>query len=89
MTTAWNSAETAPKNGHLLLLLISELKDLDDCANATEDSKIWRTLGFWNDPEERWQFVGWDWCADTFVEGHGEVIGWLPVPDMPTPVTPL
>ncbi len=73
-----------PKDGSFVLLLI---KSDRDNWYPTEDSEVFRTIGFndfdANGDDDIWRCVGWDWCQDTIVETTGEIIGWLPMPDMP------
>ncbi len=76
----WRPTEIAPKDGTLLLLLVTP----DD--HATEDAAMCRTIGHNNrdnDGEDIWQFAGWCWEQDCFTEGTGKVLGWLPVPPPP------
>jgi len=77
-----NTMDTAPKNGTMLRLAIDHTGVSGACSGGLlEDAtKAW-TIGFnqFEDTgEDRWQFVGWDWCQDTFVDGAGVPIGWLP-----------
>lgn len=64
----------APKDGRLLKLLVKfDENSLDDSLEP-----VW-TIGFNNldnTGEDNWQFVGWDWCGDTFIEGVGTVLDW-------------
>lgn len=80
--TIWNDPETAPKDGTLLRLLVLPSQDHDDPITSFEDSREpYQTIGFnmlKHTLEDVWQFVGWDWCNDSFIDGHGSVIGWLP-----------
>ena len=78
---------TAPKDGTMLCLLVDYS---GDGANPLEDATQAWTIGFNNlaDTEDDvWQFAGWSWEQDCFTEGHGEVIGWLPLHTIPA-VTP-
>lgn len=73
----WQPPDTAPKDSTLLLLLVEP----EQC--ATEDGPLCRTIGgnnFDNDGVDRWQFAGWDWCNDRFIDGIGKVLGWMPLP---------
>lgn len=71
--------ESAPKDGTMLRLLVDYSGE--DGAGALEDAEQAWTIGFNNlrdTDEDEWQFAGWNWSQDCFVEGHGTVIGWLP-----------
>ena len=79
--------ETAPKDGTMLRLLVDYS---GDGANPLEDATQAWTIGFNNlaDTEDDvWQFAGWSWEQDCFTEGHGEVIGWLPLHTIPAAET--
>lgn len=73
-----------PKDGTLLILLVRVI-DRDNWY-PTEDSEIFRTIGS-NDADmngdNTWRCVGWNWCADEFVETTGDILGWLPMPNVP------
>lgn len=72
----WRDMATAPRDGTMLRLLVEFTE------HATEDADQAPTIGannFDNDGEDRWQFAGWCWSHDHFVEGRGEPIGWLPM----------
>jgi hypothetical protein len=77
----WQPIETAPKNGTLLLLLVDYSEGdhwIDD-----EQSGLGRTIGHNNDDNvgegegEGWQFAGWCWTHDHYVEGSGKPIKWM------------
>ncbi|MCC3679189.1 hypothetical protein LLE81_00060 [Staphylococcus epidermidis] len=74
---SWRPMESAPKDGTLLRLLV----EFDDCAIddgegpfATVGQNFLDTTG-----EDAWQFVGWDWEQDVFVDGIGRPVGWMPM----------
>jgi hypothetical protein len=74
---AWRPMDSAPKDGSLLRLLV----EFDDCAIddgegpfATVGQNFMDTTG-----EDAWQFVGWDWEQDCFVDGVGRPVGWMPM----------
>ena len=84
ITQNWFHPDSAPKDNSLLLLLVIP----DD--HATEDAPVCRTIGgnnFINDGLDQWQFAGWCWSHDHFNQGTGTVIGWLPLPQLPVPVS--
>ena len=73
------------KDGTFLILLVKRVDDNDNW-HPTEDNEVFRTIGFNNfdnTGEDYWMCVGWCWCQDVFIETTGEIIGWLPMPDMP------
>lgn len=76
----WLPISTAPKDGKAINLLIASAgreHALRDTNDPTE------TVGFWFEGDEgggKWQFAGWDWCNDIFVDGEGEPIMWAPIP---------
>lgn len=70
---AANAAEIAQMNADGYLWPHTPLEDTADTA--------W-TIGFnslENTGEDTWQFVGWSWSQDCYVEGRGKVVGWLPL----------
>ena len=73
----WFPMEGAPKDGRLIILLIA------DGDNMIDDAEFGRTVGHNNyemDNEDRWQFAGWCWTHDHYVEGRGKPVAWLPFP---------
>jgi hypothetical protein len=86
----WRPIETAPKDGTQVLLLV-EFEE-----HATEDIPgPARTIGANNDGNvppgegEGWQFAGWCWCHDHYVQGTGTPVGWQPMPDLPKEDDPM
>ena len=72
----WRDMATAPRDGTMVRLLVEFTE------HETEDADQAPTIGannFDNDGEDRWQFAGWCWSHDHFVEGKGEPVGWLPM----------
>jgi hypothetical protein len=73
-----------PKDGTFVILLV---KADHENWQPTEDSEIFRTIGF-NDFDENgdndtWRCVGWDWCQDMIIETTGEILAWMPLPEIP------
>lgn len=81
----WRDMASAPRDGTMLRLLVRFEE------HSTEDDEDAPTIGannFDNDGEDRWQFAGWCWSHDHFVDGKGEPIGWLPMFDEPMRTDP-
>ncbi len=94
LVEAARSMETAPTDGTMVRLLIdyspqANHADIDKTEGAgyvwpwtpLEDAEQAWTIGFnnfQNTGTAEWQFVGWDWAQDVFVQGRGKPIGWLP-----------
>ena len=79
----WRSIETAPNDGTLLRLLVEF-----ETGNLEDDDKPQATIGhnsFANTGVDEWQFSGWSWTHDCFVQGTGRVVGWLPLLDAAAP----
>lgn len=74
---AWNPMETAPTDGTIVRLLV-EFTD-----NSLEDSpEPVATIGhnsFDDTLIDEWQFAGWNWSHDCYIQGAGKPIGWLPL----------
>lgn len=57
----------------------------DDADHPLEDAELAVTIGHnddhhvGDDEGVGWQFAGWCWTHDHYVEGKGKVIGWLPI----------
>lgn len=71
MKLDWVNPETAVKDGRMYLLRIN------GGSHRTSDSDVWETIGFNNfdnDGENVWQFAGWCWTHDHWVNGSGRVI---------------
>lgn len=66
-----------------VLLLVDYREDGD---HALDDAWIAITIGHNNDHNvgegagEGWQFAGWCWTHDHYVQGKGKPIGWMPLP---------
>lgn len=84
----WNTMESAPKDGTLIILLCS------GGAFNTEDDHTWRSIGAWQEDDSKeedgsWQIAGWCWTHDHFTqaaplddaEDEPELLGWLPLPE--------
>ena len=88
----YNPMKTAPRDGTIVRLLV----EFEDNPLENDNSKPLWTIGgnsFENTGEELWQFAGWNWTHDCFVDGIGKPIGWLPLVDaaspQPQPVQPI
>lgn len=89
----WRDPATAPREYTLVRLLVDyrdlpgyETEDTPFCPLQNEE--IAETIGHRGDePDDEWQFVGWDWHTDEWVNcvspTYGRVIGWLPYPATP------
>ena len=83
----WQSIDSAPKDGTLLLLLVG-FHDGNHSADykPTEDAATWRTVGFNgldNTGDDEWFMAGWCWEHDHFTDGGGKPIAWQPLADKP------
>lgn len=87
---AW-PMDLAPRDGQTLRLLV-RYSDAEEPGRWTplEDALESWTIGhnsYGNTGEDRWQFVGWDWCQDYYLEAaSGTVIGWLPFHEIAHPI---
>jgi hypothetical protein len=80
----WKPIESAKKDGRLLFLLVAQHLDSEVSNNPTEDELVYRTIGhnnFEHDGEDVWQFAGWSWEYDRFVQGRGTPTHWQPMPE--------
>lgn len=71
---------TAPKDGTMMRLLVDYTGE-DSSGRLEDEDQAW-TIGFNdldNTGDDEWKFAGWCWSHDHFTEGHGVVIGWLPL----------
>lgn len=74
----------APKDSTLLLLLVAN--DEQRAYPLEDNDKATITLGhntFEITDEDVWQFSGWCWEHDHYVEGKGTVIGWSRLGNFP------
>lgn len=85
--TLERSIEHAPKNATMLRLRIVGGDHPTDDVGPGEG---WWTIGFNNfdnDGEDRWQFAGWCWSHDHFIDASehgGKPVAWLPlIPGQP------
>lgn len=80
LANGWQPITTAPKDGTLVLLLISAV----GVKHPTEDTiEASRTIGhnnFDNDGVDQWLFAGWCWEHDHYIQGKGEPLAWQPFP---------
>jgi len=92
----WQPAETAPKNGTIVELMV----DYTDGGGPLHDAIVACTIG-WNSlsdtGEDEWQIVGWSWEQDCICAGSGKILAWRPsrlnafddgLPPLPTPEQP-
>jgi len=83
----WRPIKDAKTDGRLYLLLI-ETGELEGglSVNPIEDAHLSRTIGFNNDGnvtedcQDGWQFAGWCWSHDHFVDGRGKVVAFCELP---------
>lgn len=74
--------ETWDKRDETVLLLV----DYTDGDHPLDDAVIAITIGHNNDHNigddepTGWQFAGWCWAHDHYVQGSGKPIGWMPLP---------
>lgn len=82
----WLPIDQAKKDGTLYLLLVAADLDSEDSSMPTENELHYRTVGhnnFENDGEDSWQFAGWCWSHDHFVEGRGKPVMFQEMPELP------
>lgn len=73
----WWPMASAPKDGTMLRLLV--VPDQEEFTAFDDSLTPYETIGSNNlsdTQEDRWEFAGWDWQQDCFINGRGEVIGW-------------
>jgi hypothetical protein len=82
LVEAFLPMETWDKRDEAVLLLV----DYTDGEHALDDATIAITIGHNNDHNvgegegQGWQFAGWCWTHDHYVQGKGKPIGWAPLP---------
>ncbi len=75
--------DSAPKDGTLLRLIVRFAEEPRFTGLEDTLDPHW-TIGFnqFDDTGiDEWQFVGWDWTQDAFIDGIGTPLGWLPLRD--------
>lgn len=87
----WRPIKYAPIDCTLCVLLVDygQLEDGDRQGDhAIEDARFARTIGHNNDgnvgPGEGvgWQFAGWNWSQDYYVEGRGQPVAFVRLDDL-------
>lgn len=73
---------SAPRD-HTIIRLLVDYSQGDGWAPLEDENVSWTIgfNGFDHHGEDRWQFVGWCWQHDVFVDASdsgGRPIGWLP-----------
>lgn len=80
---AFRSMDTWDCRDEIVMLLVDYREDGD---HALDDADIAITVGHNNDHNigegegQGWQFAGWCWTHDHYVEGKGKPVGWMPLP---------
>lgn len=73
------------KDGRLLLLLVT-CDSTMSAFDSEEGGEFSRTIGFNNlkhDGEDVWHTAGWSWCQDYVCTGHGNIVYYQPMPELP------
>ena len=79
---AFRPMDTWDRRDETVLLLV----DYTDGDHPLDDDTIAITIGHNNDHNvdedegNGWQFAGWCWTHDHYVQGKGKPIGWMPLP---------
>ena len=82
LRAAFRPMDTWDKRDETVLLLV----DYTDGDHPLADALIAMTIGHNNDHNvcegegSGWQFAGWCWTHDHYVQGKGKPIGWMPLP---------
>ncbi|WP_127523637.1 hypothetical protein [Mesorhizobium sp. Z1-4] len=78
----WRSMHGAPKDNTMVLLLVQPIEG-EGWTPFADSMDPYVTIGF-NGRDDTgtdcWQFAGWDWSHDCFVDGQGKVLAWMPLP---------
>lgn len=76
----WLPIDQAPRDGTPLILAVIQ----DDDANGIEDTQDYtRTVGFNefdDNGDDTWQFVGWCWSHDHYIDGSGTPVYFQHLP---------
>jgi hypothetical protein len=82
LSAAFRRMDTWDRRDETVLLLV----DYSEGDHPLDDARFAITVGHNNDQNvgdgegQGWQFAGWCWSHDHYVQGKGTPIGWMPLP---------